>query len=317
MTTELARTEQLVNEGLDLLEDVSLKDPLKDPLVSRKVLLLREQIDNKLNTVVSKLLQRSNEVDAVTEKPKYGNKYRARVSLMAQRLEEMETRCEAMIVEHQLETVEESRLHEKMRAQHANEVACRERELNEQQKQENQKRLDKIHAEQRAVDETNAAVRRLDNAAKSVAGIDRTNEETAYLADRVSISGITPEDRDSVLDCVALLKQHVDEDDTNAVRELTSVWKSIVAHPESEECRVINAMNSEFRKGIASISGGREILAAAGFKLSLTEEETEEKIIQHVQYVLEEPDLATDMDRWTAWFDIQKLVLEQLEALLH
>ena len=54
--------------------------------------------------------------------------------------------------------------------------------------------------------------------------------------------------------------------------------------------------------------GGKEILIAAGFELG--------EIDGVPSFISKEPDLESDMDRWSAWFDLLKATLALLDEHL-
>jgi len=118
---------------------------------------------------------------------------------------------------------------------------------------------------------------------------------------------------DALAEATGLLSAGSEQDGGVARRELHKLFERVVAHPESEACRTINAMNKVFRAKVAPVPGALEVLVAAGFELRLVVETSDSGVeTKSVVYFWPEPDLASDMDGWTAWFDFVKTVPEAL-----
>lgn len=93
-----------------------------------------------------------------------------------------------------------------------------------------------------------------------------------------------------------------------ALGALHTLFSQIVAHPEQVNFRRVRKDHPKFHQDIGRHQGGREFLIAAGFRLGA---------IDGVPcFISTEPDIETQMDEWSDWFDLLKATVEILEQEL-
>mmetsp|Transcript_25095 Transcript_25095/g.54743 ORF Transcript_25095/g.54743 Transcript_25095/m.54743 type:complete len:398 (+) Transcript_25095:52-1245(+) len=90
-----------------------------------------------------------------------------------------------------------------------------------------------------------------------------------------------------------------------AIGALHTLFSQIKSHPDEIKFRRIRRDHPKFVQDIGRHPGGKEILIAAGFTL--------ETLDGVKSFFSREPDLASDMDGWSAWFDGLKLTLDIIE----
>jgi hypothetical protein len=90
-----------------------------------------------------------------------------------------------------------------------------------------------------------------------------------------------------------------------AITSLHTLFRQINAHPEETQFRRIKRTHEQFVQDIGRHKGGVEVLMAAGFTVGAIDDVP--------CYLSKEPNLETDMDGWSAWFDLNKATLEILE----
>jgi uncharacterized protein YdcH (DUF465 family) len=95
---------------------------------------------------------------------------------------------------------------------------------------------------------------------------------------------------------------------TTAIEALHTIFSQIVARPEDVKFRRIRRNHPQFQADIGRHVGGRETLIAAGFRLG--------SIDDVPSFISTEPDIAKDMDGWSAWFDLLKETLAVIEDAL-
>mmetsp|Transcript_44160 Transcript_44160/g.70620 ORF Transcript_44160/g.70620 Transcript_44160/m.70620 type:complete len:325 (+) Transcript_44160:380-1354(+) len=313
--TELSRSEKLVGQLLGEVDEITCRCEERRSQDAIRVKDIFELVGAELKVVAEKCGKRSKEVDPVSGEMKRGDKYRARVEAFALQVETLSQRTLQLIgkLDGVAEAEEASKREEERRreaeAQAAKKLAdqlAKQRELEEEEERRKQKEIEEIQHRER-----------LEMAAEKVALAKITEEDRIYRSDSKAIKTFMHQrvpGTNSVEDAIALVQANAAIDDTRregacrALKDLGRLLERIVAHPESEPCRLINAANKTFRENIASVPGTRELLAGAGFELKFYTVEDEEGVeTQHVEYFLKEPDLATEMDKWTAWFEQVKI----------
>eukprot|EP00563_Minutocellus_polymorphus_P014980 CAMPEP_0181057558 /NCGR_PEP_ID=MMETSP1070-20121207/20315_1 /TAXON_ID=265543 /ORGANISM="Minutocellus polymorphus, Strain NH13" /LENGTH=400 /DNA_ID=CAMNT_0023136981 /DNA_START=160 /DNA_END=1359 /DNA_ORIENTATION=- len=86
-----------------------------------------------------------------------------------------------------------------------------------------------------------------------------------------------------------------------AIGALHTLFSQIAARPEEIKFRRIRRDHPKFLQDIGRHSGGKEVFVAAGFKL--------ETLDGVKSFFSKEPDLESDMDGWSEWFDGLKRTL--------
>ncbi len=93
-----------------------------------------------------------------------------------------------------------------------------------------------------------------------------------------------------------------------AIRALHTIFSQIASRPEEIQFRRIRRDHPKFEEDIGRHHGGKELLVAAGFTF---------KEIDGIKcFFSAEPDLATDMDGWSSWYQLMKDTLNILDEEL-
>ena len=138
---------------------------------------------------------------------------------------------------------------------------------------------------------------------------ERRAKEDEIRADEAFLSSVNV-GLSSVKDQLQTLRESCcakDEFDI-ALRSLHTIFKQITSRPEEIQFRRIRRDHQNFVHDIGRHEGGKELLIAAGF----TFQEIDEKKC----FFSAEPDLATDMDGWSSWFDLMKGTFQLLDETL-
>ena len=96
-----------------------------------------------------------------------------------------------------------------------------------------------------------------------------------------------------------------------ALQALQLLCVNIVAHPEEATFRTIRLLNARFQATVARFAGGVEALLALGF---VEREDVGEETA--LFYVMEEPSLEDDYERWAAWYEGVKAHRDALLAVM-
>lgn len=111
-----------------------------------------------------------------------------------------------------------------------------------------------------------------------------------------------------------------------AITSLHLLFSQILKHPEEENNRCIRVKNNRFHQDIGRHDGAQDILIAAGFQIRRTMADEGEQ--QHsgdanvvvndttddeITLLMIEPNIETQMDDWSMWFDSLKDTHEVLE----
>eukprot|EP00934_Nitzschia_sp_Nitz4_P004326 Nitzschia sp. Nitz4//scaffold104_size75438//59071//60240//NITZ4_005665-RA/size75438-processed-gene-0.50-mRNA-1//-1//CDS//3329532413//4316//frame0 len=305
-----------------------------------------------LETKMERFRQRLAEKDAVTGQPRYGAKTQGRVQafltlydffletipllskddnensneLKTNENNDTETSTSPSILFlSQIEQRHEQQQLEQLSLQQAQEQAAR-----LQQEQDRQKQLlaQQQHAQQMAEQERLEQERKEAEAAalRQQAQAARERRRALEQAERDWVQQI-PKGPDGVRQQIVLLKESIQQayqsaDSSNdadpllqqleqqqaletAITSLTTIFRQIHARPEDTNLRRIRRDHPQFQQDIGRFKGGVELLIAAGFELGHIDEVP--------VYLSKEPNLETDMDAWTVWFDRIKSTLEILE----
>ena len=179
--------------------------------------------------------------------------------------------------------------------------ADRDREYQQQEEakraaEEEQRKQEEVQQQQeaaaRAAEEADLAHR-----AEQVRQAQRQQQEAAAQAERDWIESI-PIGPEGVKQQIQILKDDTASDPAAqkaALEALLVLFTQIAQHPEEINFRRIRRDHPQFHQDIGRHRGGREIFIAAGFKLV--------KIDDIPCFYSKEPNLETDMDAWSDWFD--------------
>lgn len=120
-----------------------------------------------------------------------------------------------------------------------------------------------------------------------------------------------PKGPDGVKQQLEVMKQATKDEPgaySTAITALHTLFSQIVAHPEENNFRRIRRNHAKFQQDIGRHDGGMQLLIAAGFRLGAIDDVP--------CFISTEPNLETQMDEWSEWFDLLKATLEKLEQEL-
>lgn len=143
--------------------------------------------------------------------------------------------------------------------------------------------------------------------------IRRTEErmrQEQEQADRSWVNSITP-GLAGVRDNLRILLDETSHDpriQLQAVTALHTLFSQIAGRPEEVNFRRVRRDHPRFNEEIGKYPGGKEILIAAGFTIG--------RVDEIPSFVLKEPNIETEMDAWSAWFDLIKGTVQILEEQL-
>jgi hypothetical protein len=301
-------------------------------LLASQVLATLESLRERLaaqDTVIERFRQRCGEKDAVTDKPRYGEKTLVRVQALLKLYDELcrgvnvafgiqeeddkeESTSETSKQEAMVELIRQQAQQEKEHADR--EERARQEELDRQEK-ERKAEEERLLEEQRQTEDAarlelerqQAETRRIADEAREA---ERRVLEEARRADREWTNSI-PKGSDGVREQLRILVGSTADDlpaQKIAINALHTLFSQIAAHPEETNFRRIRRDHPRFNKDIGCHAGGKELLIAAGFVLGAIDDVP--------CYISKEPNLEKDMDGWSAWFDLLKASLNIIEEEL-
>lgn len=179
------------------------------------------------------------------------------------------------------------------------------------EKEENEKKLEmelKLKEEMEQVQkqkEREELARRAEEARIQRIENERRAIEAEREADRAFLSSIEV-GVEGVKKQLQVMRDHSSQSEYNiGLRALHTIFKQISSRPEEIQFRRIRLDHPQFNEDIGRHCGGKELLVAAGFSL------------QHIDgkkcLFSAEPDLMTDMDSWSSWFDLIKATFQHLD----
>ncbi|KAJ0409107.1 hypothetical protein P43SY_002241 [Pythium insidiosum] len=311
---ELLALQRLVDEqlaGLDTAAVLSLEPRLR---------ALVDSAENEVAPLAEKLRQRSKMTDPVTNEPRFGPKTMERVLDMLRRFDVIKTDLDgAPWVE---------RLHSAIAGSQEQEASQREREMSAQRQLEEQRlmqqRAEDAQRQQKEAEERErqrvakeeeqrrtaelarlAEEKRAERERQRLAEEARIREEQRQLDQRnaqaiVGVDGLA---------CALSALQHAITDQNvyrQTLQRLLVLVSNICASPENAAFRSIPKDNPHFHNDIGQHDGGHDALLSLGFR------EMEPEAGKRV-FVMEEPNLEEDLDKWSNWFDGLKVMKEFLE----
>jgi hypothetical protein len=134
---------------------------------------------------------------------------------------------------------------------------------------------------------------------------ERRAIEAEREADRAFLSSIEV-GVEGVKKQLQVMREHSSQSEYNVgLRALHTIFKQISSRPEEIQFRRIRLDHPQFNEDIGRHCGGKELLVAAGFKF--------QQIDGKKCLFSAEPDLMTDMDEWSSWFDLIKATFQHLD----
>lgn len=300
-----------------------------------------EMIKNKLGNIqelMKKFHKRLNEKDPITNKPRYGTKTAERVQLMLQKNNELlhiilhrtfgeetvqgvgdHTNNDASIniipdnnsVLHMIRNLASDEMKEKERVEQVEldkqkrlveERLMMEQQILEELRNQEEEQRRQIESER---EETSRIARMArEYALRAQREIVRRDEEwVASIPNKKTIDGVKEQLRILIEATANDLSKR-----KNALSALHTIFAQIVANPEEMNFRRIRRDHPKFINDIGQYPGGKELFIAAGFKLAIIED--------FPSFYSKEPDLESDMDGWSAWFDLNRATLKLIEENL-
>ena len=290
---------------------------------------LSQQVHDLLPTM-EKFQQRLQDTDPVTGNPRYGAKTSARVTKLLAIHQELtlylqhidsnsnnsddqdrasSTATTTAVWIQQLQTHVQHEAQTSLEQQRQAEQQAQEK-VAQAQRQQAEAALAAEQARQDALAEEERQRQARYQQQQDALAAERRAHEEAARADRAWVASIP---RGSIQTQLQTLLASTQQDNDEAaqrtaIEALHQIFSQICARPEEVQFRRIRRNHPQFLQDIGRHAGGPEFLIAAGFVLG--------EIDGVPCYICKEPDLETDMDGWSAWFDLLKATLQLLEDQL-
>ncbi|KAL7451737.1 hypothetical protein ACHAWC_003548 [Mediolabrus comicus] len=304
-------------------EDVAAGEEESLKQVLNKLEKLNEKI-SILEPKMNKFLLRLVEKDPVTLKPRYGEKTIIRVKDAVRAYKALELGLseafgedtpsdninQSTLVSNLRQHVQrkEQELNEQRQALQAQEQMELERIKNENELAQKQQIEQRLLEEQRKREEEMELARRAEEARRR-----RVEEEELTLAaereaDAALLASVPTKGPEGVREQIVRMRLALKDDRAAfdaALSALYTLFDQINRRPEEVSFRRVRRDHPKFNEDIGRHAGGKEVLIAAGFCL---------ETIDGVKcFFSREPNIETDMDGWSKWFDVLKKTLEVIE----
>ncbi|KAL7574964.1 hypothetical protein ACA910_010783 [Epithemia clementina (nom. ined.)] len=311
---------------LDSSSDKNKTEP-SPPSSYRDLLNTLETTKQKLEDQrpnMERFRKRLAEKDPVTDKPRYGEKTQQRVSILLALFKELDDILKSLFGVSETEKDEKNTFNKLI--SHLQMQADREKteadELARWAALEEQKRLARVaeqerellEQKQREAQEAKRAQHKQEEETRrqeeEIRQAERRRRQEEDQRDRDWVNSIV-KGTDGVKEQLSILLESTSGDKLTqrvAIEALRAIFHQICARPEEPNFRRIRRNHPKFNEDIGRYAGGKEILIAAGFELG--------EIDGVPSYISKEPDLESDMDRWSSWFDLLKATLGLLDEQL-
>jgi hypothetical protein len=275
-----------------------------------------------LEEIMAKFLKRKNELDPITQKPRYGEKTFARVESLLAMYEGLRKAIALAFGEDTVEAEEQATRLTPAFTQLVEEASNEEQETARKIQME-QERLALELAQKQEEEFRAAEERRLVEEAKQ-RQLQRQRDELYRQAEEARVAELRareearrvdrdwmasiPKGPDGVRQQLRILVEGTKDENgaqKTATTALHTIFSQICAHPEETSFRRIRRDHPRFNQDIGRHPGGKEVLIAAGFTLGAIDDVP--------SFISVEPSIETDMDGWAAWFDLLKKTLEIVE----
>lgn len=283
---------------------------------SEEALEALEQTKSRLDVLegkCAKFRKRLSETDPVTNAPRYGSKTAARVLALLDVYDALTMAVSAPPTEGIVDTLRQTVKQEEDRRKQA-QIDAHDAVMKEAadakvaaQRLEEDERLKAMEAERERVR------REAELHQQAIEARQRREEEEARAraaereADRAYQDSI-PKGADGVRAQLTALREGCSNEAgafDAAIGALHTLFSQITARPEEIKFRRIRRDHPKFLQDIGRHPGGKEVFIAAGFKL--------ETLDGVKSFFSNEPDLESDMDGWSDWFDGLKTTLQIIE----
>lgn len=296
-------------------------------MTPQQILELLDKIKESLTLLapkMNKFLNRTIEKDPITRKPRYGEKAMIRVKQAIRAYKALECGLSGVFQdETNSESTDQSSLVSNLRKQ----VQSWEEQMNEQrrvkQTQEqieleriaNEKLLaEKREKEQRLLEEQRKREEELELSRRAEEARRRRIEEEqlALAAEREAdanlLSLVPTKGPEGVREQIEKMRQALEDDRPAldvALGSLYTLFDQITRKPEEVSFRRVRRDHPKFNEDIGRHVGGKEVLIAAGFRL---------ETLDGVKcFFSKEPNIESDMNGWSDWFDGLKKTLQVIE----
>ncbi len=305
------------------VEDIAAGEEESLKQVLDKLEKLNENI-SILEPKINKFLLRLVEKDPVSGKQRYGEKTIIRVKDAVRAYKALELGLseafgedttsdninQSTLVSNLRQHVQrkEQQLNEQRQALQAQEQMELERINNENELAQKQQIEQRLLEEQRKREEEMELARRAEEARRR-----RVEEEELTLAaereaDAALLASVPTKGPEGVREQIEKMRQALKDDRAAfdaALGSLYTLFDQINRRPEEVSFRRIRRDHPKFNEDIGRHAGGKEVLIAAGFCL---------ETLDGVKcFFSREPNIETDMDGWSKWFDVLKKTLEVIE----
>lgn len=304
-------------------EDIAAGEEESLKQVLDKLEKLNENI-SILEPKINKFLLRLVEKDPVSGKPRYGEKTIIRVKDAVRAYKALELGLsEAFGEDTTSDNINQSTLVSNLRQY----VQRKEQQLNEQRQAlqaQEQMELERIknenelaqkqQIEQRLLEEQRKREEEMELARRAEEGRRRRVEEEELTlaaereADAALLASVPTKGPEGVREQIEKMRQALKDDRAAfdaALGSLYTLFDQINRRPEEVSFRRIRRDHPKFNEDIGRHPGGKEVLIAAGFCL---------ETLDGVKcFFSREPNIETDMDGWSKWFDVLKKTLEVIE----
>ena len=294
---------------------------------------MQHQIVN-LSSVMDKFRQRRHMKDPVTLAPRYGQQTLRRVSNLLIKYDAIQKGLEVAFYGDDFQNTNtsiENNTNESLVQQLQREIQSQQKQKEEmerkkqaeiqaalltqqqaQQEEELQRQKEQMEETARIQQEREDLARRAEQVRRERLEHERNaiEMEARQLqmereADAMFIASV-PKGLDGVKEQLSVLRQNCDKAELDtALGALYTLFSQIHSKPEETKFRRIRRDHPDFVNDIGRHLGGKEVLIAAGF--TFTE-------IDGVKcFFSKEPDLESDMDGWSEWFNLVKNTMNAIE----
>jgi len=270
----------------------------------------------------AKFRNRLKEKDTVTGNPRYGPKMQEKVSGLLLRFESLagpleQARAESSSIFEQWkqtadleEQLERERALQQARDQEKQQQIERLRVCEQEQKKcrkaaadEDERMAEQAHIAEKA--QQIRLDRQIQKEAQKAEALRLATEEEQLINHRMNHSQVGFDGFKAAINDLSTSACASGEEPakTDALNALMAIVSNICQRPEESTFRTLKLHNPQFQDHIGKHAGGLECMASLGFSLQ-SRQQQEGDTVQVL--FLAEPDLASDMDKWSEWYDLLK-----------
>ena len=274
---------------------------------------------NQVESIVEKLRLRLTMKDPVTNAPRYGKKTIERVEIILAKYNGLKTRIDdafgedvdnnmsksqVQVLETYIQQENKVKDHEKQVDEARNIALSLNLKREEEELVNEKKRIEEENKIRQRKERENLRIRAEEARARRVENEQRMLEQERE-ADRLFLSSIEVGSNGVRLQLQVLRENCNTEEFKASLNALRTIYAQISSRPEEIQFRRIRRDHPKFEEDIGRHKGGKELLIAGGFTF---------KEMDGIKcFFSAEPDLATDMDAWSAWYQLIKDTLNILD----